>query len=161
MQIVIGADHGGFELKEILRNHLEERGIHTMDAGCFGPESVDYPDIALEVARRVAAGMADRGILLCGTGIGISIAANKVPGIRAALCHDHFTARMAAAHNNANILCMGGRTTGPETAKDMVDVWLDTAYEGDRHQRRLAKIAAIETMFQNPVEPPAGGSDEE
>ena len=161
MQIVIGSDHGGFELKETIRAHLESRDIPVMDAGCYEPRSVDYPDIALEVAGHVATDPAMRGILLCGTGIGVSITANKVPGIRAALCHDHFTARMAAAHNNANILCLGGRTTGPETAIEIVDTWLDIPFEGGRHDRRLAKIIAVETMFRNQEGPPSGGQCEE
>ncbi len=160
MKLAIGADHGGFELKEFLKTHLENRGIEVADMGCYSPESVDYPDIALAVARQVATGGAEKGILLCGTGIGISITANKVNGIRAALCHDHFTAKMSAAHNNANVLCMGGRTTGPEIAKEMVDVWLETPYEGGRHERRLDKISAVESMFRN-TEPPTGGSCEE
>jgi len=145
MKLAIGSDHGGFELKSILKAHLEKRGISVADMGCHTTDPVDYPDIAEIVARAVRNGEADLGILLCGTGIGISIAANKIPGIRAALCHDHLTAYLAAAHNHANILCMGGRTTGPETARDMVDTWLDTAFEEGRHIRRLDKITALET----------------
>lgn len=144
MKLVIGSDHGGYELKQLIQKHLEARDIPVTDMGCYGPESVDYPDIAREVAHAVAADAESRGILICGTGIGISIAANKVPGIRAALCHDTTTARLAALHNNANILCIGGRTTGPETARDIVDSWLDHAFEGGRHQRRLDKIRAME-----------------
>ena len=143
MKIAIGSDHGGYELKAILVSYLKESGYDVTDMGCHSTQSVDYPDIARTVAESVAAGAFDKGILLCGTGIGISIAANKVKGIRAALCHDHLTALLAAQHNNANILCMGGRTTGPETARDMIDTWLNTPFEGGRHVRRLEKIAAI------------------
>lgn len=144
MKIAIGSDHGGFQLKETVKAYLNENGYDVEDLGCFSAESVDYPDFALKVAERVATGEFEKGILMCGTGIGISISANKVKGIRAALCHDHLTASLAARHNNANILCMGGRTTGPETAKDIVDAWLNTPFEGGRHKRRLAKIAEME-----------------
>ena len=118
--IAIGADHGGFELKEFLKTHLENRGIEVADMGCYSPESVDYPDIALAVARQVATGGAEKGILLCGTGIGISITANKVNGIRAALCHDHFTAKMSAAHNNANVLALAGKYTPEDKLEQLV-----------------------------------------
>ena len=151
MKLVIGSDHGGYELKGLIQEHLKARNIPVTDMGCYSPESVDYPDIAREVADAVAADDKTRGILICGTGIGISIAANKVPGIRAALCHDSTTARLAALHNNANILCLGGRTTGPETARDIVDGWLDHVFEGGRHQRRLDKIHAIEKNH-NPLD---------
>ncbi|NOZ12095.1 MAG: ribose 5-phosphate isomerase B [Acidobacteria bacterium] len=144
MKIAIGSDHGGFRLKETVKTYLEENGYNVEDCGCFSDRSVDYPDFALKVAEKVASGEFEKGILMCGTGIGISISANKVKGIRAALCHDHLTASLAARHNNANILCMGGRTTGPETAKDIVDAWLTTPFEGGRHSRRLAKIAEME-----------------
>ncbi len=144
MKIAIGSDHGGFPLKETVKAYLQENGHDITDLGCFSIESVDYPDFALKVAQAVASGVFEKGILMCGTGIGISISANKVKGIRAALCHDHLTASLAARHNNANILCMGGRTTGPETAKDIVDAWLNTPFEGGRHKRRLAKIAEME-----------------
>lgn len=144
MKIAIGSDHGGFQLKETVKAYLNENGYDIEDLGCFSGESVDYPDFALKVAEKVASGEFEKGILMCGTGIGISISANKVKGIRAALCHDHLTASLAARHNNANILCMGGRTTGPETAKDIVDAWLNTPFEGGRHKRRLAKITEME-----------------
>lgn len=144
MKIAIGSDHGGFQLKETVKAYLNEKGYDIEDLGCFSGESVDYPDFALKVAEKVASGEFEKGILMCGTGIGISISANKVKGIRAALCHDHLTASLAARHNNANILCMGGRTTGPETAKDIVDAWLNTPFEGGRHSRRLAKITDME-----------------
>ncbi|NOY23247.1 MAG: ribose 5-phosphate isomerase B [Acidobacteria bacterium] len=144
MKLAIGSDHGGFPLKETVKAYLQENGHDVTDLGCFSIESVDYPDFALKVAQAVASGVFEKGILMCGTGIGISISANKVKGIRAALCHDHLTASLAARHNNANILCMGGRTTGPETAKDIVDAWLNAPFEGGRHKRRLAKIAKME-----------------
>ncbi|RLE20754.1 MAG: ribose 5-phosphate isomerase B [Acidobacteria bacterium] len=144
MKIAIGSDHGGFVLKEIVKGYLIDKGYDIEDLGCDSNESVDYPDFALKVAEKVASGAFEKGILMCGTGIGISISANKVKGIRAALCHDHLTASLAARHNNANILCMGGRTTGPETAKDIVEAWLNTSFEGGRHSRRLAKIAEME-----------------
>ncbi len=144
MKIAIGSDHGGFRLKETVKTYLQENGYEVEDLGCFSEESVDYPDFALKVAEKVASSEFDKGILMCGTGIGISISANKVKGIRAALCHDHLTASLAARHNNANILCMGGRTTGPETAKDIVDAWLNASFEGGRHSRRLAKIMEME-----------------
>ena len=144
MKIAIGSDHGGFPLKEIVKSYLQENGHDVTDLGCFSSESVDYPDFALKVAEKVASGEFEKGVLLCGTGIGISISANKVKGIRAALCHDHLTASLAAMHNNANVLCMGGRTTGPDTAKDIVNAWLNTPFEGGRHLRRLSKIAEME-----------------
>lgn len=145
--IALGADHGGYELKEAIKKHLEERGIEYRDFGTFSTESVDYPDFALKVAEAVARGEYSSGILICGTGIGISIAANKVPGIRAANVGDVFSARASKEHNNANILCMGGRVTGPGLAVMIVDEWLDAKYQGGRHQRRLDKITDIEKKY--------------
>ena len=144
MKLAIGSDHGGFALKEAIKDYLLNNGYEVEDFGCFSEESVDYPDFALKVAKAVSCGEFERGILICGTGIGISIAANKVKGVRAALCHDGLTARLAKQHNNANILCMGGRTTGVETAKDIVDNWLNSEFEGGRHLRRINKIKDIE-----------------
>lgn len=144
MKIAIGSDHGGYALKEKIKEYLLNNGYNVEDFGCFSEESVDYPDYALKVAKAVSYGEFDAGILICGTGIGISIAANKVKGIRAALCHDGLTARLAKQHNNANILCLGGRTTGIETAKDIVDNWLGSEFEGGRHLRRINKIKNIE-----------------
>lgn len=145
MKIIIGSDHGGFQLKEQLKQFMaDDMGLDVTDGGCFSEDSVDYPVIAGEVAGKVASGEFEKGVLLCGTGIGISIAANKVKGIRAALCHDHLTAELSAQHNNANVLCLGGRITGIETAKDMVFTWLNTPFEGDRHIRRLELIHKIE-----------------
>ncbi len=144
MKIAIGSDHGGFKLKEIIKEYLINKGYSVSDLGCYSEDSVDYPDYAEKVARAVANGEYDLGVLMCGTGIGISIAANKVKGIRAALCHDGLTARLAKQHNNANIICIGGRTTGIETAKDIIDNFLESEFEGGRHLRRINKIKDIE-----------------
>lgn len=143
MKIAIGADHGGFKLKAEIVKLLTEEGFEFKDFGTFSEESVDYPDIALEVARTVQSGEFQRGILICGTGIGIGIAANKLRGIRAALCHDTFSARAAREHNDANILTMGERVIGPGLARDIVRVWLGAEFAGGRHARRVEKIDAI------------------
>ncbi len=142
MNIAIGSDHGGYELKEALRRQLEEQGHQLMDAGCFG-EAVDYPGIAVKVAALVTGGEAAFGILCCGTGIGISIAANKVRGIRAALCADCYSARMAKEHNNANIIAFGGRTVGVEHAWEMVRAYMGAEHLGGVHARRTAQIDAL------------------
>ena len=142
--IAIGSDHGGYELKEHVKKHLEERGIEVKDFGVFSEESVDYPDCARPVCEAVLSGEYERGILFCGTGIGISMAANKFDGIRAALCGDVFSAKMAKEHNNANIICLGGRVTGRELAFMIVDTFLDAQFQGGRHQNRIDKIHAIE-----------------
>ena len=142
--IALGADHAGYELKELIKKHLQEKGIQVEDMGTYSTDSVDYPDYAYPVAKKVAAGQAEYGILCCGTGIGISIAANKVKGIRAALCADEFSAEMTRRHNDANILCMGGRVIKSELALKLVDIFLNTPFEGDKHLRRINKIAEIE-----------------
>lgn len=142
--IALGSDHGGFALKEEIKKHLEEQGIEVRDFGCHSLESVDYPDIAYLLGKAVAAGECEKGILCCGTGIGISIAANKVKGIRAACCSDCFSAKLTRQHNDANVLCMGGRVVGPGLALMMVDLFLNTEFEGGRHQRRIDKITEIE-----------------
>lgn len=142
--IAIGADHGGFELKEHIKKHLDELGLEYKDYGTYSEESVDYPDCAKPVCEAVMDRTADKGILICGTGIGISIAANKHKGIRAALCGDVYSAKMTKVHNNANVLCLGGRVTGRELAFMIVDAWLNAEYEGGRHQARIDKIHAIE-----------------
>ena len=147
MKIAIGCDHGGIVLKPVVEEVLKKNGIEVVDYGCYDENSVDYPDYALKVAEAVSQGQVDKGIILCGTGIGISIAANKVKGIRAAVCHDLFTAEMCARHNNANILSMGGRVVGKELAAKMVQTWLDTPFEGGRHCGRIDKIAAIENKY--------------
>ena len=143
-RIPIAADHGAFELKQRIIEHLEKAGFEPVDMGVHEEKSVDYPDFAAKVAEAVSGGEYDRGVLLCGTGIGMAIAANKVPGIRAALVHDNYTARMSRLHNDSNILVMGGRVIGVAVALDIVDAWLATPYEGGRHARRLDKITAIE-----------------
>ncbi|ADQ04091.1 sugar-phosphate isomerase, RpiB/LacA/LacB family [Caldicellulosiruptor owensensis OL] len=148
MKIAIGSDHAGFSLKEAIKKHLETRGIEYKDFGTYSPESCDYPDIAKEVAIALKNGEFEFGILICGTGIGISIAANKVKGIRAALCHDTFSAKAARAHNNANILAMGARVIGEGLACEIVDAFLSSTFEGGRHQRRVDKIHLIEDEQQ-------------
>ncbi len=140
MKIAIGSDHGGYELKEYLKPFIEEMGHELIDVGCFSRDSVDYPEQARAVTVLVKRGEADRGILICGTGIGMSIAANRTAGIRAALCHELFTARMSRLHNDSNVLCMGGRVIGPGLALEMVRLWLVTSFEGGRHKRRLGLI---------------------
>lgn len=144
MRIAIGSDHGGFELKQALIPFLQGRDIEVSDAGTHAADSVDYPDFGEAVALLVAHGEADAGIVICGTGIGISIAANKVAGIRAALVTSPEMAALAKQHNNANILALGGRILSLETAEACVAAWLDASFEGDRHQRRLVKIDGIE-----------------
>jgi ribose 5-phosphate isomerase B len=146
MKIAIGSDHGAFELKTFIYDFLSNHSAHeVLDLGAENAEtSVDYPDYAQAVSSAVVNKQADMGILLCGTGIGISIAANKIRGIRAALCHDHYTAKMAREHNDANILVMGGRTTGKETALDILTTFLQTEFAGGRHQRRIDKIQQLE-----------------
>ena len=144
MKIAIGSDHGGFHLKEHIKQCLQSKGIEVLDFGTFTEESVDYPDIAEKVGRAVAAGEPKRGILICGTGIGISIAANKIHGIRAALCADVFSALMSREHNDANILTMGERVIGPGLANDIVAIFMKTEFEGGRHARRVEKIKTLE-----------------
>ena len=144
MKVAIGADHGGYRLKEDIKGLLEDLGVDYKDFGTHSIESADYPDVALPVAQSVADGLFDRGILICGTGIGIGIAANKVKGIRAALVHDTFSAHASREHNDANILTMGERVIGPGLARDIVTIWLATDFEGGRHERRVEKIMAIE-----------------
>lgn len=145
MKIAIGSDHGGFDLKKQLIPFLEEKGIEVVDLGTNSDESVDYPDFGEMVARQVASGQADTGIVICGTGIGISITANKVAGIRAALVTSPEMARLAKEHNNANVLALGGRILDLQTAKDCLSAWLGATFEGGRHQRRVDKISALET----------------
>lgn len=144
MKIAIGSDHGGFRLKAVIMEYLTKQGFEFHDFGTYSTDSVDYPDIALDVANAVAKGEYDKGILICGTGIGISIAANKVKGIRAALCHDVFSAQMSREHNDANILAMGERVIGPGLAEMIVDKWLTSEFAGGRHANRVGKITNIE-----------------
>lgn len=147
MRIAIGSDHGGYELKENLKQWLAEKGFSVEDMGCHSLAAVDYPDYGLKVAEAVSRGEYDRGILLCGTGIGISIAANKVPGIRAALCHETFSAVASREHNDANILVMGGRVIGSGLARQITEFWLKTEFAGGRHARRVAKLTQIEKTY--------------
>ena len=145
MKLAIGCDHGGFELKEeILKFIKTVANIQVSDMGPAAKESVDYPDFGAKVSEAVAKGAMDRGILICGTGIGMSIVANRFPNVRAALCHDHFTAQMSREHNDANVLVMGERVIGKGVALEIVKTWLDTQFAGGRHQKRLDKIREIE-----------------
>jgi ribose 5-phosphate isomerase B len=146
MRIALGADHAGCGLKEAIMRRLDARGIPYENFGTDTTESVDYPDYARQVAHAVAAGHADRGILVCGTGIGMAIAANKVPGIRAALVGDLESAHLCREHNDANVLALGARVTAADAALAIVDLFLDTPFAGGRHQRRVDKIAAIERL---------------
>ncbi|MHB8120926.1 MAG: ribose 5-phosphate isomerase B [Desulfuromonadaceae bacterium] len=145
--IIIGSDHGGLALKTALASYLNRRGYEVADAGTNGDASVDYPDFGQKVAEAVIAGEAELGILICGTGIGMSITANKIPGIRAALVTDVFMARMAKEHNNANVLVLGGRVLDEQKACDLVGAWLDATFEGGRHQGRLDKITVLEQKY--------------
>lgn len=147
MKIAIGSDHGGVDLKEEIINFLKQQNYDVKDFGTNSNKSCDYPDYALPVAEAIAAKEFDFGILICGTGIGISIAANKVPGVRAALCSDTFSAHATREHNNANILTLGARTTGTGLALDIVKTFLNSKFEGDRHQVRIDKITAIEKKY--------------
>ena len=142
--IALGADHAGYALKEIIRVWLDRQGHEVLDVGTHSADSVAYPDYAAAVTDALLAGAAERGILVCGTGIGMAMAANKAPGVRAASCVDAYTARMAREHNDANVLALGARIVGAEDAIDIVRVWLETAFAGGRHIRRLAKLATLE-----------------
>jgi len=142
--IAIGSDHGGYELKQAVTAWLREQNIPFLEFGCMDGQSCDYPLVASEVCERVLNGSADKAILICGTGIGISIAANKIKGIRAALCTDTYMAKYTRLHNNANVLCMGGRVTGSGSAVEIADAFLNTGFEGGRHQRRVDQITDIE-----------------
>ena len=142
--IVIASDHGGYALKQELMAHLREKGVEFEDIGAYSADSCDYPDYAVPAARGVAAGTWEKGILVCGTGIGVSLAANKVKGVRCALCSDCFSAEMCRAHNDANMLALGGRVLGPELAMRIVDIFLSTDFLGGRHARRVAKVMELE-----------------
>jgi ribose 5-phosphate isomerase B len=143
-QIIIGSDHAGFVLKEGLKGFLAEKGIEVLDAGTYSDEAVDYPDFACTVAENVSSGKVEKGILVCGSGVGMSIAANRFPGVRAALCLDEGMARMSRLHNDANVLILAGRKTDLDTAERIVKIWLETGFEGGRHQGRLDKIVELE-----------------
>lgn len=144
MKIALGCDHGGFEHKNAIFEHLTKLGHEVTDFGIHELKSIDYPEIAENVARSIADGTAERGILVCGTGIGMSLAANKIKGIRAAVCSDHFSAKYTRLHNDANILCLGGRVIGIGTTLELVDLFLTTEFEGGRHKQRIDMITAIE-----------------
>ena len=148
MRIALGCDHRGFELKQVIMGLLQELGHSYLDFGCYGTDSVDYPDLAQKVGEAVASPDFDQGILICSTGIGMSIAANKIEGVRAALCHDTFTAQRARQHNDANILCLGGDDVEVESALEIVKTYLSTDFEGGRHIPRINKIAALEARPQ-------------
>ena len=147
MKIALAADHVGFALKEKTREYLKGKGLEVEDLGPANAESVDYPDFAEKVAVQVASKQADYGVLVCGTGIGMEIAANKVPGVRAAAASDTISARMARAHNNANVLTMGGRMIDEDAMHRIVDTWLSTSFDGGRHERRVEKIEALEQRY--------------
>ena len=153
MTIAIGSDHRGYLLKTYLIAELKAAGHTVRDCGCHGTASADYPEAALTVGELVGRGEVDRGILICGSGIGVSIAANKVPGVRAALCHEVASARATRMHNDSNVLCLSGDGTAPTMAAAMVDAWLETPFDGGRHARRVAMIRAYE-MQQNQREEP-------
>ncbi|MEW5952312.1 MAG: ribose 5-phosphate isomerase B [Bacillota bacterium] len=144
MRVAVGSDHGGFQLKKEIIDYLKEKGFAYQDFGTFSEESVDYPDFARAVALAVKSGECRLGVLCCGTGIGVAIAANKIPGIRAAQCHDTFSARMAREHNHANIMTMGQRVIGPGLARDILESWLAAKEADGRHARRVDKISALE-----------------
>ncbi|KAA0548605.1 ribose 5-phosphate isomerase B [Bacillus sp. BGMRC 2118] len=144
MKVAIASDHGGLKIREEIKGLMDEMGIEYEDMGCDCDTSVDYPDYAVPVAEKVANGEVDRGILICGTGIGMSIAANKVKGIRCALVHDMFSAQATREHNDSNILAMGERVIGPGLAREIAKIWLTTEYEGGRHKNRLDKISTYE-----------------
>ncbi|WP_248929362.1 ribose 5-phosphate isomerase B [Paenibacillus hamazuiensis] len=145
MKIAIGADHAGYRLKDELVGFIQSLGHEVKDFGAFGPESVDYPDYASEVCGQVVSGEADKGILICGTGIGMTIAANKIPGIRCALVHDLFSAKATREHNDSNVLSLGERVIGPGVAQEIVKIWLETEFsQGERHKNRVNKVKQLE-----------------
>jgi ribose 5-phosphate isomerase B len=148
MQIAIGSDHAGFELKKILNDHLQEHGHLVLDVGTYSTAPVDYPDYAEAVAKSVLHGEAERGILICGSGVGASVAANKIPGIRAGLCHDCYSAHQGVEHDDTNVLVLGSRVIGPELAKDISITFLNARFTAEeRHQRRLGKVLNIEKKY--------------
>ena len=148
MKIALAADHAGFELKECIKAHLLKMKHEVLDLGTHGPKPVDYPDYAEAVGLAVREGKAERGILMCGSGVGASVAANKIPGVRAGLCHDHYSAHQGVEHDNMNVLVMGGRVIGESVALELVDAFLNSRYtKEDRHRRRLGKVLAIERRY--------------
>lgn len=151
MRLAIGSDHLGFHLKEHLKAHLLALGHEPVDMGCFSEDPIDYPDVAEAVALAVAQGEYTRGILVCGTGIGMAIVANKVPGVRAAVCHDPYSAERARASNDAQIAAFGALVIGPGTAEKLLDIWLGVEFQGGRSQAKVEKIHAIDTRFRRQV----------
>ncbi len=148
MKVVIGADHAGFTLKEAVKSFIMDLGHELIDIGTDSTDSVDYPDIAEAVGSEITAGNAERGVLICGSGVGASIAANKIPGIRAAITHDHYSAAQGVEHDDMNVLTLGGRVVGEENAKDLIRAFLTAQFTGEeRHQRRVGKIKAIEETY--------------
>jgi ribose 5-phosphate isomerase B len=148
MKIAIGADHGGYRLKEVIVPFIESLGHEILDLGCSCDDAVDYPDYALPVCEHVVSGDADKGILICGTGIGMTIAANKIPGIRCALVHDLFSAKATREHNDSNVLSMGERVIGPGVAQEIVRIWLETEFShAERHQKRVNKVKDLEDRY--------------
>lgn len=147
MRIAVGSDHRGYAIRSKLIELLRQKGHEVEDLGCHTPEPCDYPDVSAAVAVRVSRGEADRGILICGTGLGTCIAANKFPGVRAAPCHDDLTAEMSRRHNDLNVLCLSADLLGEKLMDRMVDIWLNTPFEGGRHQRRVEKIAELERRY--------------
>ena len=148
MRIAIGADHAGFDLKQILAEYLRQRGDEVIDQGTDSDDPVDYPDYAEAVSKVVLAGQAERGVLVCGSGVGASVSANKIPGIRAGLCHDTYSARQGVEHDDMNVLVLGARVIGVEMARELVDTFLAATFSGEeRHRRRVEKIAALERRY--------------
>ncbi len=154
MRIAVGSDHRGYHVRPRVIRFLESLGHEVIDVGATTSDPVDYPDVAEQVARRVSQGEVDRGILICGTGLGMCIAANKVPGIRAAACHDDLTAEMSRRHNDANVLCLSADLLGERLIDHMIEIWLNTPFEGGRHARRVEKIAALEREIHDRLHPP-------
>jgi ribose 5-phosphate isomerase B len=153
MRIAIGTDHRGFELRAKLTELLQKLGHEVVDVGTFSPEAIDYPDIAAQVAGKVSHGEVDRGILVCGTGLGMCIAANKFAGVRAAPCHDDITAELSRRHNDSNILCLSADLLGERLIDRMVEIWLAAPFEGGRHQRRVQKISDLEHRVEQELQP--------
>ncbi|MBA2114326.1 ribose 5-phosphate isomerase B [Bremerella alba] len=147
MKIAIGSDHRGYEVKTKIIEHLKKLGHDSVDCGAHDCHSIDYPDIAMAVAEKIVGGEADRGILICGSGIGMAITANKFPGVRAATCHDDLTAEMSRRHNNVNVMCLSADLLGERLIDRMVDLWITTEFEKGRHQRRVDKITEVEKRF--------------
>ncbi|HVW85059.1 MAG TPA: ribose 5-phosphate isomerase B [Bryobacteraceae bacterium] len=148
MKLVIGSDHAGLELKQVVADYLKQNGYELLDVGTWTTDSVDYPDYAEKVGRAVLDGKAERGVLICGSGVGASVAANKLPGIRAGLCHDYYSAHQGVEHDDMNVLVLGGRVIGPQTAIELVKAFVAAAYTGEeRHARRLHKVHLLEERF--------------